>query len=401
MQGGHIHADEIINLVSDELLDTLAYETGVDYSVQKLHGKTLFKLFLFSLLHQGNVSLRVLEAIFSSKKFQSLFGMQNVSIKHSALGMRLQSMNPLYFERIFTSLLEHPKLKDVCFGNTKIQTHKIDSTFVGIAEKLLRHGLRNGKSEDHRRHVKYSVALSGSIPVHIVLCKGQSSISEDIALPPVVKNIPKNKDGTVHVAIFDQGIHKKQTFVDLFRENIFFVSRAEKHPFMTVESLSLEEQETKTLTILSDEIVKFSSKKTETQRRTLPEEFRLVTGKNKKTGKVFHFITNIRFLSATEITELYKSRWEIETFFKFIKQELGFTHMVSRTENGIRCVMYLTMIAAILLTLYRKMNKITGWKVAKIQFLDELEFNIHKEWHEEISIFLKRQQPFAQADPGV
>lgn len=400
MQGGHIHADEVINLVSDELLDEIAHQTGVDYSVQKLHGKTLFKLFLFSLLQQGNVSLRVLEAIFSSKKFQTLFGIKDVSVKHSALGMRLQNINSLYFERIFTSLLQNPKLKDVCFEKTKIQTHKIDSTFVGIAEKLLLHGLRNGRSEG-RRHLKYTMALSGSIPVNIALCKDQSSISEDVALPPVVKNIPKSTKAMTHIAIFDQGIHKKQTFIDLMRENIFFVSRAEKHTFTVVESLLTQEEETPTLTILADDMVQFSKKKTGTRRITLPEKFRLVTGKNKKTGRIFHFITNIRFLSAAEITELYKSRWEIETFFKFIKQELGFTHMVSRTENGIRSVMYLTMIAAILLTLYKKMNKITGWKVAKIQFLDELEFSIHKEWHEEIGVFLERQQPFAQADPVV
>mgnify|MGYP000198951307 FL=1 len=46
--------------------------------------------------------------------------------------------------------------------------------------------------------------------------------------------------------------------------------------------------------------------------------------------------------SATEIAELYKRRWEIEVFFKFIKQHLDFSHLLSRNENGMKVEMYMT-----------------------------------------------------------
>ena len=92
----------------------------------------------------------------------------------------------------------------------------------------------------------------------------------------------------------------------------------------------------------------------------------------------------VRFLSLYFWSER-KSRWEIETFFKFIKQELNFSHILSRTENGIKVVMYLTMITAILLTIYKKLNYITGWAVAKIRFMDELESEIMQQWHNEMT----------------
>jgi len=98
------------------------------------------------------------------------------------------------------------------------------------------------------------------------------------------------------------------------------------------------------------------------------------------------FLTNVLFLSAVEIAELYKSRWEIETFFKFIKQEMNFSHLLSRSENGIKVIMYLTMIAAILLTLYKKMNRIVGWAVAKILFMDELDKDMEKDWQDEMRL---------------
>jgi|GEM_PF-3125360 IS4 transposase len=51
------------------------------------------------------------------------------------------------------------------------------------------------------------------------------------------------------------------------------------------------------------------------QSETVATEFRVIIGKNKETGQEIRFLTNISILSAGEITDLYRSRWEIETFF--------------------------------------------------------------------------------------
>jgi IS4 transposase len=92
----------------------------------------------------------------------------------------------------------------------------------------------------------------------------------------------------------------------------------------------------------------------------------------------------VDFLSAAEITDLYKSRWEIETFFKFIKQELNFKHLLSRNENGIKAVMYLTMITAILLTIYKKVNNIVGWAITKFKFMEDLQRVIMYQWARQV-----------------
>jgi IS4 transposase len=78
------------------------------------------------------------------------------------------------------------------------------------------------------------------------------------------------------------------------------------------------------------------------------------------------------------IAELYKQRWEIESFFKFIKQHLGVKHLVSRDENGIKVMIYMTMIVSVLILAYKKINKIKGFKIARLRFEIELENEIIK-----------------------
>jgi hypothetical protein len=376
-----IKASEVIGLVPDELLDKLASDTKVDYSVQKLHGKVIFKLFLFTFLNSRKISLRILEEIFKSQKFKSMFKVKASSIKHSALGMRLQSIDYQYFQKIFEYLITSPKLEAVFFADQKILARKIDSTMVSISAKLLKFGMEN--KNGNKKNLKYSLELTAGIPVNLMLFTDQKSFSEDIALPELIKLKPSNSK--VNIAIFDRGIQNKKTFTSLVRNQIYFISRTNTHKYRVVEDLPLKDKTTASLIILSDQIIQFEKHKTGTRMVTLPEKIRLVRGRNKETQEVISFITNVDFLAASEVTELYKSRWEIEAFFKFIKQELNFSHILSRTENGIKVVMYLTMITAILLTLYKKLNRITGWAVTKIRFMDELESEIMENWHAEIA----------------
>jgi IS4 transposase len=90
------------------------------------------------------------------------------------------------------------------------------------------------------------------------------------------------------------------------------------------------------------------------------------------------FVTNDKTLTATEVTALYKQRWDIEVFFKFIKQHLNFNHLINRSENGIKVVLYVTMIASVLLLAYKNANKLDGYKIPKQKFAAELETELVK-----------------------
>ena len=93
--------------------------------------------------------------------------------------------------------------------------------------------------------------------------------------------------------------------------------------------------------------------------------------KNRKTSKEFWFLTNEFNLSTKEISDYYRKRWDIEVFFRFLKQDLNLSHLVSLNKNGIQVMVYMTMIAAMLLLIYKKVNNL-GYKTAKRRIAMEL-----------------------------
>lgn len=368
-----LSADKVIDLVPEELLTTLTSRTDVDYGVKKLTGKLVFRLFLFAILSAKTISLRILQTFYNADKFKELFNPPKATITHAGIGSRLAKINSDFFQQIFEYLISLPQLDSVLLGGRRVAVNKIDTTIVTLSSKLLKFGL-----DDNPGHktLKFGVTLSGGIPVNLVLFSGQEYLSEDNALPELI--LKKSQKQSLNIAIFDRGVQRKQNFVDFKKAGIHFISRLSTQKVKVIRRQPLAEKQTATLTILSDQIIRFKSSEN-LKPEDADTEFRLVIGKNKNTDQEIQFLTNVNFLSAVEIANLYKSRWEIETFFKFIKQELNFSHLLSRNENGIRVVMYLTMIVALLLTLYKQLNKIVGWAVAKIQFIDELETSVRRQ----------------------
>lgn len=95
-------------------------------------------------------------------------------------------------------------------------------------------------------------------------------------------------------------------------------------------------------------------------------------GKVKRVENEVFFITNNFEMSAKEIAEAYRKRWDIEVFFKFLKQELSFSHFLSTNENGIKVILYMTLITAMLIMIYKRKNEI-GYGDAKFCFKIEME----------------------------
>jgi IS4 transposase len=100
-------------------------------------------------------------------------------------------------------------------------------------------------------------------------------------------------------------------------------------------------------------------------------EFRLVIVKSKADQKEYWLLTNDFDIEAHEVASFYRQRWDIEVFFRFIKQELNVSHFVSLNKNGMQVMIYVTMIVAMLILIYKKANNI-GYKTAKRRFVMEI-----------------------------
>lgn len=103
-----------------------------------------------------------------------------------------------------------------------------------------------------------------------------------------------------------------------------------------------------------------------------PEIYRVIRFMPENGAKAILLITNLFHLSANKIASMYKRRWDIEVFFRFLKQELNFSHFLSLNENGIQVVLYMTLITAMLVMIYKRENEL-GYKTAVRRMGIELE----------------------------
>jgi IS4 transposase len=84
-------------------------------------------------------------------------------------------------------------------------------------------------------------------------------------------------------------------------------------------------------------------------------------------------------VAAITITELYRKRWQIEVFFKFLKQHLGLEHLLSYEQKAIEVMLYVRLIAAMLILIYKQKNQLSSYKIAKEKFVAELEMQLIKQ----------------------
>lgn len=353
--------NELLKLIPEQTFRDLAVETKVDTQVKKLSGELMFKLILFSMLHSNKLSLRVMETYLQSAKFKSFTHYDLLEGKYNSLRDRICTINSEYFEKLFDTIFDtYSKIL-----KEEKSISKTDSTYVALASKLFSIGMENGTS--HNRFVKYSVNIKGSLPSKAKAYIEQSYVSEDLALGDLIADDDKQKK---NIVVFDRGLQARQSFEQFSVDQKFFVSRANLNIRCKVKSGAMlpPKPEGSTVTLASDETGYLKGKKTDTIGK-----YRVIKGIVDATGDAICFVTNIEDESAYQIAAWYKQRWEIEVFFKFIKQHLNAKHLVSRSPNGIKVMLYMTMILAILIIAYKKLNKIKGYKIAKLKFELELE----------------------------
>jgi IS4 transposase len=89
-----------------------------------------------------------------------------------------------------------------------------------------------------------------------------------------------------------------------------------------------------------------------------PDSLRRVTYCDPKTGKRLKFLTNNFTLPAQTIAQIYKRRWEVEIFFRWIKQHLRIKAFFGSSENAVKTQIWIAVSAYVLVVIERKQLKI-------------------------------------------
>lgn len=377
-----IGVTQLLQVIPEALLSHLSENTKVDYYSKVLHGKKLFYLLMYGILENDRLSQRTLEDTFNDPVFKMLFHLDSSeSVRRSSISERLSKIDPDFFKQIYECIYDQFSVAYSVAEKEKYNLIRVDSSMVSEAgSKLLAEGIdhKNGK-----KSVKYSTAFDGVLPCEVKIFTDSKYSSEEIALPEVVRSHVKQETGHQNIYILDRGLQSARTMKDFTGKSIPFIIRAKENR-KHVELRSLINHETDTdlesLILLKDsEVYLYTGKPINNKRGNLhyKEElievpFRLIVAQSKdEPDKEFWFITNEFKLSAKDVTDAYRRRWDIEVFFRFIKQELNVSHLVSLNKNGIEVMLYMTLIVAMLILIYKQANEL-GYKTAKRRFTMEM-----------------------------
>ena len=181
--------------------------------------------------------------------------------------------------------------------------------------------------------------LRGNIPsfIHISDGKLHDVHALDLLLP---------EPGAIYV--MDRG------YVDFARLNVlhqagaFFVTRAKSN--MVARRLYSAPSDRQS-GIICDQTIALIGVQT---RQHYPEHLRRIRFKDPETGKTLVFLTNQRTLPAATICALYKSRWQVELFFKWIKQHLRIKKFLGTSENAVKTQIWIAVSVYVLVAIVKK-----------------------------------------------
>jgi transposase len=182
--------------------------------------------------------------------------------------------------------------------------------------------------------------LRGSIPVFVHLTEG---IVHDVNALDVMPVEP----GAYY--IMDKGyVDFYRLFNHIHKRRAFFVTRAKNNmTYQILDTFSVE----RSTGVISDNSVILTGYKSS---MLYPDNLRMVEYEDFATNNVYIFLTNDFDLQALTIAELYRDRWKIELFFKWIKQHLHIKAFYGTSRNAVYCQIWIAICTYLLIAIAKK-----------------------------------------------
>jgi len=145
------------------------------------------------------------------------------------------------------------------------------------------------------------------------------------------------------ILVFDRGYVDYAWFYQLHVQGAYFVTRLKRGADFRV----LARRDPPPLSgVTADQTIRLRGAKPD----SIPVDLRRIGYRDPGTGHRYFFLTNLFRLSPKTVAEIYRSRWQVELFFKWIKQHLRIKTFIGTSENAVMSQVYVAMIAYLLLS---------------------------------------------------
>jgi len=293
-----------------------------NYRVRHLNCWNQFVQLFFGQLTSRN-SLRDICTCLKAHKNK----LYHLGIKQNVNQSSLSRANEGRDWRIFADFGEYLiKLVRPLYSNSPIpnididnEIFALDSTTISLSINLFKWA--KGKYSRGAVKVHTLLDLRGSIPTFILITDGKY---HDSNVLDVMAPIPEA------IYLMDKAYIDFVALYNMHKAKAFFVSRAKsKMAYVVVESnFNIDER----TGLRGDKVIQLTGQKS---RKLYPENLRIVEYYDRDKDVSLVFLTNNFEVSALEVARLYRNRWQIEVFFKWIKQNMTIKKLWGHSENAV------------------------------------------------------------------
>jgi hypothetical protein len=332
--------NQMLNIISRHEFETLANQY---HSGRKFRTASRWSQFVTMVVAQvsGRQSLRdVIDNL--GAQAHRLYHLGCALLSRSNLGRINENKSYELYEALFGKLLSRcqgmPRSHDFRFHNS---LYSLDASTIDLC-------LQSFPWADFRTTkgaVKLHVGLdhSGLLPSFISITDGKKT---DIEVARTLK-FPKGS-----IVVCDRGYNDYQWYNQLSEKGVYFVTRLKSNAkYRVTERREVNRQQG----LKSDQTIEFTGTQTK-KRCDIP--LRRVSYRDPETGQHYVFLTNHCSLSAKTIADIYKQRWQIELFFKWIKQNLKIKTFMGTSKNAVLTQIWIAMCVYLMLAFIRFQSKL-------------------------------------------
>jgi hypothetical protein len=267
------------------------------------------------------------------------------------------------YQKVFLNLLD--QCRDKFSGKKKFRFKNklvsLDSSTIDLSLSLFDWA----KFRRTKGAVKLHLILDhdGYLPSFAVITEGNVS---DVKVAHQLHFDP----GTI--VVDDRGYNDYSLFGKWTAQGVFFVTRMKNN---TLYEVVKEQEIPKNSHILKDEIIHLAGTQADEK---CPHPLRRIEVYNPEKDEVLVFLTNNMKLSATTIAAIYKDRWQIELFFKALKQNLKIKTFVGTSANAVKIQIWTALIAMVTLK-YLQLSSKFAWSLSNLVALLRMNLFTHRD----------------------
>ena len=193
--------------------------------------------------------------------------------------------------------------------------------------------------------IKLHVGLNhkGYLPEFVTVTEGKK---HDVTIGRTLK-FPKGS-----IVAIDKAYNDYSWYNQLTKKGIFFVTRLKSNAMYRVVR---RQSVIKSKGLTCDQVIEFTGVQTS---KKCPVQLRRNGYKDAETGKHYVFLTNNFKLSAKTIADIYKARWQVELFFKWVKQNLKIKSFVGTSKNAVMTQIWIALCIYLLLAFLKFQSKL-------------------------------------------